>query len=102
MAGELLLDTGGLVSLLDRAQVDHDDFVAFFDQWNGSVVTSEAVLTEATHLLSRVGEGADTCLSFVLSGGAVVVPASRASLDRCPWPKSCEPTWCARRIAETF
>lgn len=82
MAGELLLDTGGLVSLLDRSQHRHRAFVEYFDSWSGEVVTTEAVLTEATHLLARVRGGPDACLEFVLSGGAVLVPASDASLRR--------------------
>ena len=83
MAGELLLDTGGLVSLLDRGQSGHADFTAFFNGWTGPVVTSEAVLTEATHLLRRGHGGADACLAFVLNGGAVVVPSTTSSLGRC-------------------
>ena len=53
MAGELLLDTGGLVSLLDRSQPRHRAFVRFFSAWDRPVVSTEAVLTEATHLLGR-------------------------------------------------
>jgi len=80
--GELLLDTGALVSLLDRSQHDHQEFVDFFNGWTGEVVTTEAVLTEATHLLARVHGGAVACLDFVLSGGALLVPASSTSVRR--------------------
>ena len=83
MAGELLLDTGALVSLLDRSQPRHQDFVDFFKSWDGRVVSSEAVLTEATHLLSRAHRGPETCLEFFLRGGATLVPSSEASLARC-------------------
>ena len=83
MAGELLLDTAGLVSLLDRSQSGHAAFSDFFEQWEGPVVSSEAVLTEATHVLGRGPGGPDACLSFVLAGGAVVVPATTVSLGRC-------------------
>ncbi len=83
MAGELLLDTGALVSLIDRSENQHAPCVAFFEQWEGPVVSSEAVLTEATHLLSRVPGGADTCLHFVLAGGVMLVPSTGASLRRC-------------------
>lgn len=81
MAGELLLDTGALVSLLDRSQHRHAVFTEHFE-WSGEVITTEAVLTEAIHLLTRVRGGPETCLDFVLSGGAVLVPASNASLRR--------------------
>jgi len=82
VAGELLLDTGALVSILDRSQNRHDAFTAFFESWTNEVVTTEAVLTESTHLLARVGGGAIACLDFVLSGGALLVPLGPAALRR--------------------
>lgn len=83
MAGELLLDTGALVSLLDRSQSRHGEFVAFFERWKGPVISTEAVLTESTHLLARVPGGPRACCEFFLEGGAVLVPSSPASLRRC-------------------
>ena len=83
MQDELLLDSGALVSLLDRSQRSHEDFVRFFETWRGQVVSSEAVLTEATHLLGRVHGGRRACLDFFLAGGAVLVPLIPASLRRC-------------------
>lgn len=82
MASELLLDTGALVSLLDRGQRRHQEFVDFFDSWTGQVVTTEAVLTESTHLLGRIAGGAVACLDFVLSGGALLIPATANSIRR--------------------
>ena len=76
MADKLLLDTGALVSLLDRSQPLHEECAACFGAWAGPVST-EAVLTEATHLLGRVHRGRETCLDFVLRGGAVIVPSTR-------------------------
>jgi len=83
VAGELLLDTGALVSLLDRSQSRHPEFVRFYSNWTAPVVSTEAVLTEATLLLSRTPGGRAACLDFFLSGGAVLVPPSAASLRRC-------------------
>ena len=83
MAGELLLDTGALVSLLDRSQSFHAEFVSFFERWRGPVVSTEAVLTEATHLLARVPDGPRVRCDFFLKGGAVLVPSSSGSLRRC-------------------
>lgn len=83
MAGELLLDTGALVSLLDRSQNLHRPFTEFFADWRGQVVSTEAVLTEATHLLGRVPGGREACVDFFLSGGAALVPSSPSSLRRC-------------------
>ena len=83
MAGELLLDAGALVSLLDRSQPRHREFARFFEGWGGPVVSTEAVLTEATHLLGRLRDGRRACLDFFLSGGAVLVPSATAALRRC-------------------
>jgi predicted nucleic acid-binding protein len=80
---ELLLDTGALVSLLDRSQARHLDFVRFFETSEAKVVSTEAVLAEATHLLNRVPGGAVACLDFFLRGGAVLVPTSPPALARC-------------------
>lgn len=83
MADELLLDTGALVTLLDSDQRHHERFVAFFEAWPHAVVSTEAVLVEATHLLGRVHGGREACLDFFLRGGAALVPTSASSLRRC-------------------
>ena len=83
MPGELLLDTGALVGLLDRSQSVHESCVNFYSSWQGAVVTTEAVLTESIYLLSGVRNGSITCDDFVLNGGAVLVPSSGPSLKRC-------------------
>ena len=83
MGSELLLDTGALISMLDRSQSQHRECVRFFDGWTGPVVTTEAVLTESCHLMSRVSRGRPACLEFVLAGGAVLVPSTLDTLRRC-------------------
>ena len=82
MPAKLLLDTGGLVCLLDRRQKDHQAAIDFFERWQGEVVSTEAVLTESTQLLGRISGGREACLEFFLRGGGILVPASRASLQR--------------------
>jgi len=82
VAGSLLLDTGALVSFLERRQRDHVACVRVFESWSGAVVSSEAVLTEATHLLGMTAGGRRACVDFFLAGGAVLVPATPASLRR--------------------
>jgi predicted nucleic acid-binding protein len=82
MAAELLLDTVALVSLLDRSQTHHATCRRFFDEWEGAVVSTEAVLTEATHLLAGLHGGPASCVEFFLAGGAVLVPSTSASLRR--------------------
>ena len=83
MAGELLLDTGALVGLLDRSQSVHPACVAFYDTWDGPVVSTEAVLTESTHLLAGIAGGPAACIDFILRGGIALVPSSELSLQRC-------------------
>ena len=83
MGGELLLDTGALVGLLDRSQSVHRACVGFYETWEGPVVTSEAVLTESIHLLSGVRSAGFTCIDFILRGGVIVVPSTTVSLKRC-------------------
>lgn len=82
MAGELLLDTGALVSLLDRSQTGHERFKLFFDRWTGRVLSTEAILTEATHLLGRIRGGRRACVEFFLAGGAILVPSTAGTLRR--------------------
>jgi predicted nucleic acid-binding protein len=82
MLGELLLDTGALVSLLDRSQTHHLKCRRAFADWGDPVVSTEAVLIEATHLLSNVQGGRAACVDFFLSGGALLVPSSTTSLQR--------------------
>lgn len=83
MRGDLLMDTGALVSILDRSQSRHDEFLDFYQRWEGAVVSTEAVLTEASHLLMRVHGGARTCLDFFIHGGATLIPPDQRTLQRC-------------------
>ena len=82
MAGELLLDTGPLVSLLDKSQRSHAACRSVFERWTGPLVTSEAVLTEASHLLRNVQNGVSACLRFILQGGTILMPTTTGALRR--------------------
>lgn len=83
MASELLLDTGALVSLLDRSQPLHGQCKEFFTGWRGPVVSTEAVLTESTYLLGHLPGGREACLDVFLSGGIGLIASSPSSLRRC-------------------
>jgi predicted nucleic acid-binding protein len=82
VAGELLLDTGGLVSLIDRRQRAHASCVEALRAWRGIVVSTEAVLTEATHLLSASAPARRACLDTFLDGGATLLPLTTRMLRR--------------------
>lgn len=82
MAAKLLLDTGALVSIIDRSQAHHVECRRVFDEWSGIIVSTEAVLTEAAYLLAGVRGGAASCVDFFVRGGAVLVPSTRSSLQR--------------------
>ena len=71
MASELLLDTGALVSLLDRSQNLHRQFWEFFGSWRGQVVRPE-------FKLESTGRGTSTGFEvrYYLSTGAIQVRAS--------------------------
>jgi len=83
VAGELLLDTGALVSLIDRSEPHHAVCAEYYEAWTRPVVSTEAVLTEATHLLSRLEGGREACVDFFLAGGAALVPSDASTLRRC-------------------
>jgi hypothetical protein len=66
MTGELLLSTSGLVSLLDRRRRLHFLCALSFEEWKGPVISTDAVLTEATRLLGHLAGGRTTCIDFFL------------------------------------
>lgn len=82
MAGELILDTGPFVALIDRSETRHHDCVGALESWTGPILTTEAVLTETLHLLGPGRAPRNACLEFVLRGVVVLVPASLESLRR--------------------
>lgn len=71
------------MSLLDRSQKHHRAFATFFGDWDRPVLSTEGVLTEATHLLGGLPGGRQACVDFFLSGGALLVPSTTGSLRRC-------------------
>jgi hypothetical protein len=82
MAGELLLDTGAFVALIDRSERQHAECVKAFEGWSGPIVTTEAVLTETLYLVGPAWESQQICLEFFLRGAFVLMPSSRKSLRR--------------------
>src|SRR5882672_2859660 len=56
-----LLDTGPVVGLLSRDDAAHRACAAAFESVRGHLLTTEAVLTEAMHLLGRRPDGGRAC-----------------------------------------
>ena len=82
MANELLLDTGAFVALVDRSERRHADCVAVLEAWTGTILTTEAVLTETLYLVGPRWQAQKICLEFLLRGAFLLVPPSQASLKR--------------------
>lgn len=82
MGAELLLDTGAFVALLDRSERRHADCVAVLEDWQGSIVTTEAVVTETLHLVGLKWGWQKLCLDFLLRGAFILVPSSSQRLAR--------------------
>ena len=80
---DLLLDAGPFVALLDRSERNHERCVAFFRDFRGRLITTEAVLTEVVYLLGPSFSRQKPALDFVLAGGAELVPMMPALLKRC-------------------
>lgn len=82
MPAELLLDTGAFVALVDRSETKHADCVAVLERWTGAIITTEAVLTETLHLVGPAWLPQKACLEFFLRGAFLLVPSSKASLEK--------------------
>ncbi len=82
MAGELLIDTGAFVALVDRSEQAHAECVAVLEQWASPILTTEAVLTETIHLVGPQWPRQRACLEFFARGAFALTPSSRDSLRR--------------------
>lgn len=80
--GNILLDTGAFVALLDRSEKNHKRCADFFSSFRGRLYTTEPVLTETLYLLGPSVRAQRACIDFILNGGADLVPQSTQSLER--------------------
>ena len=67
VARDVLLDTGPIVATLDRTDQWHARCAAALETVLDRCVTTEAVVTEACHLLQRGGAAAALPLEFLLA-----------------------------------
>ena len=79
---EVLLDTGPFIALLDRSERSHGACREFFRAFDGRLLTTEAVLTEAVYLLGPAFAMQKPALEFLLKGGAELVAQTPESLQR--------------------
>lgn len=81
-----ILDTGPLVSYLDARDPAHDSVVACLDRFTGELFTTNAVITEAMHLVTPSPAGPRLLVDFVSASGLTVFdfaqpPALHAAAD---------------------
>jgi predicted nucleic acid-binding protein len=82
VAEELLLDTGAFVALVNPDEKQHAACVSVLANWRGSIVTTEAVLTETLSLVGTRPGYQQICLEFFLRGAFVLFPVTITSLER--------------------
>jgi predicted nucleic acid-binding protein len=72
MNAPVIADAGPLVAYLDRSDQHHDWAVATFSQLTDPLLTCEAVMAEAWHLLRRGRINPDHLLALVKQGALIV------------------------------
>ena len=77
---DVLLDTGPLVAVLDRGDPTHDACVELWREYADRCITTEAVVTEATHLVNRAGSGS-LPLELLLAARIPVVSLDQAAQE---------------------
>jgi uncharacterized protein len=73
-----LLDTGPLVAYLDASEPDHSQVATRLDAFTGQLFTTNAVITEAMHLVSAVRRGPTLLAEFVAQSGLQILDFSQA------------------------
>jgi predicted nucleic acid-binding protein len=77
----VLLDTGPWVALLDKSESRHNECTAWLKNFEGDILSTEAVLTEVLYLLDFSLAAQQGALDFVLTGAVTLVPSSLKSLE---------------------
>ena len=79
---DVLVDTGPLVAILDSRDQWHAGCAATWPDVIERCVTTEAVLTEASHLVLRGGGAAEVPLDFLLAAGIPILGLETAGQRR--------------------
>ena len=77
----VLLDTGPWVALLDKSEKRHKQCVTWLKNFEGDIISTEAVLTEVLYLLDFSLKARRGALDFVLTGAVTMIPSSIESLE---------------------
>lgn len=78
-----LIDTGPLVALFDQKDADHAACHEVLRGIEGTLHTTEAVLTETFHMLDPAGKAAAGIKQFVLDGYLCLLALDHPRLVRC-------------------
>lgn len=78
----VIMDTGPWVALIDRSEERHKECVGWLEHFRGTILSTEAVLTEVLSLLNFSSRGQSAAIDFVLTGAILLVPSSLESLKR--------------------
>jgi hypothetical protein len=78
----VMMDTGPWVALIDRSEERHKECVGWLEHFKGSILSTEAVLTEVLYLLNFSSQAQSAAIDFVLKGAILLVPPSLESLKK--------------------
>ena len=67
-----LLDTGPIVAFLDASDEAHARVVRAFERFTGRFITTDAVIVETMHLVSRTPDGPGLIIDFLLSSQTAI------------------------------
>ncbi len=82
MAVPLVLDTGAFVALVDRSERKHTECLEVLQNWDGPILTTEAVLTETLSLVGPAWRPRRACIDFFLRGAFHLVAIPPEGLRR--------------------
>jgi len=77
-----IIDSGPLIALFDRDDDFHQPVCDFLRDYNGSLHSTLAMLTEVTHLLDFSVQAQIDFLNWVQAGGVQLHPIERVDLVR--------------------
>jgi predicted nucleic acid-binding protein len=82
MKNTVIADTGPIVALFNRADRYHQKALSFLEGFDGSLVTTWPVITEATHLLRASIPAQLNLLEWIRRGGLRIEATDPEAIDR--------------------